>query len=132
MTKKKVPSDDSDPNHGVVKENTTEKISVERESMRISTELAITCRPYTSTVFIRTTDGIMRNFSCNGSYIETSYEFKPGTILIVQIISYPPIPASIPNEERPRSLCLAEVKWLLELPEHKDMQYGIGVRYLDE
>ncbi|BBO73063.1 hypothetical protein DSCW_04800 [Desulfosarcina widdelii] len=132
MAREKIPLYDLDRSHGDVGDDRTKGIRIERDSLRISTELAVTCRPYTSKVFLRTRDGIMRNFSCNGSYIETSYEFKPGTILIVQIISYPPIPASIPNEKLPKFLCLAEVKWLRELPKQNERKYGIGLRYLDE
>ena len=52
----------------------------------------------------------MRNFSTEGSYIETSHKYQSGTILIVRIIHYPRLPISAANEEQPRSICLAEVK----------------------
>ncbi|MBC2712503.1 MAG: hypothetical protein HGJ94_16415 [Desulfosarcina sp.] len=73
----------------------------------------------------------MRNFSSGGSYIETSYKYKSGTILIVRMVSYPTMPSSIADEERPRSICLAEVKWWRELTDENAIRFGMGLRYLN-
>lgn len=103
---------------------------IERAAPRNMTEAAITCRPFTSTCAICVSDGVMRNFSSQGSYIETSHKFEAGTILIVRMVLYPPMPPSIADEVRPRSICLAEVKWWHRLVGEKAARYGIGLRYL--
>ena len=73
----------------------------------------------------------MRNFSSQGIYIETSHNYKSGTIVIMRMVRYPPMPSSMADEERPRSICLAEVKWRQELADKNTNRYGIGLRYLD-
>ncbi|MDX2455283.1 hypothetical protein [Desulfosarcina sp.] len=112
-------------------QNTIEKKPIERVSPRNPTEAAITCRPYASTDTIYASAGVMRNFSSQGSYIETSHKYQSGTILIMRMVRYPAIPPSITDEERPRSICLAEVKWRQDLAGENAIGYGIGLRYLD-
>ena len=112
-------------------EETTEKKNKKRDAPRNPTEAAITCRPHTSCGAICASDGVMRNFSNGGSYIETGHKYKSGTILIVRTLRYPPMPASVAYEELPRSICLAEVKWRQELADENAIRYGIGLRYLD-
>lgn len=101
-----------------------------REAPRNRIEAAVTCRPYVSDSDIRTANGVMRNFSCEGSYIETTCTFKPGTILVVRMIQYPPMPTIKNDEDRPRSICLAEVKWQKELANAPPVHYGMGLRLL--
>ena len=69
--------------------------------------------------------------SSQGSYIETSRNYQSGTILIMRMVRYPAIPPSTADEDRPRSICLAEVKWRQELAGQNAIGYGIGLRYLD-
>lgn len=111
-------------------ENPTGRKSTQRAAPRNPTEAAITCRPYTSSGAVFKSDGVMRNFSIQGSYIETNRKFKSGTILILQIVRYPSMPASITHDVRPRSICLAEVKWQQELFDENAIRYGIGLKYL--
>ncbi len=108
-----------------------EKEKIQRVAPRNPTEAAITCRPYASTGTSYASAGVMRNFSSQGSYIETSHKYKSGTILIMRMVRYPAMPPSIADEERPRSICLAEVKWRQELAGENAIGYGIGLRYLD-
>lgn len=110
---------------------TKDKRVIERVGPRSPIEAGITCRPYASSGATRASDGVMRNFSSGGSYIESSHKYKSGTILILRMVRYPTIPSSIPNEERPRSICLAKVKWQQELADHNAIRYGIGLKYLD-
>ena len=101
--------------HGEKMKKTTKRKMIARDAQRNSTETAITCHPYTSSGAAQSSDGVMRNFSSSGSYIETSLEYKSGTILIVRTLRYPPRPLSLVVEDQPRSICLAEVKWRQEL-----------------
>ena len=103
---------------------------MKRVDPRKPIEAAITCRPYSSTGTIRTSDGVMRNFSSNGSYIETAKEFKSGTILVVRTVSYQSMPSSMADKERPRSICLAEVKWRQEIADNNATGFGMGLSYL--
>jgi len=41
------------------------------------------------------------------------------------------MPAFIADEERPRSICLADVKWQQELADADTVRFGMGLRYLD-
>jgi len=112
-------------------ESTIEKENRTRIAPRNPTEAAVECQPYTSSAGIRSSEGVMRNFSAEGSYIETSHQYKSGTILIVRIIRYPRLPFSMADEKQPRSICLAEVKWLQEVAEEKTNRFGLGLKYLD-
>ena len=49
----------------------------------------------------------------------------------MRTLRYPTMPSFVVDEERPRSICLAEVKWLKELADENAIRYGIGLRYLD-
>jgi hypothetical protein len=102
-----------------------------RADQRNPIEAGITCRPFASDNAVRTADGVMRNFSGSGSCIETSCIFKPGAILIVRMIRYPLMPTSMADQERPRSICLAEVRWQRELAGETPVRYAMGLRYLD-
>lgn len=98
---------------------------------RNPSQAAVTCRQFTSSGAPRISDGVLHNFSNEGSYIETSHEYKSGTILIVRMVSYPTIPQSMAAAEQPRSICLAEVRWQQEMVGENTVQYGFGLRYLD-
>ena len=104
---------------------------IKRFVPRNPTEAVITCRPYTSSREVFASNGVMRNFSSGGSYIETSDKYESGTILIVRMVSYPKIPSSTADEEWPRSIFLAEVKWRQELADENAIRFGMGLRYLD-
>ena len=112
-------------------DNTMQRDKFQRAGNRTPTEAAISCRPFFCSGPAGASDGIMRNFSGGGSYIVSSHRYAPGNILIVRMVRYPTLPASISDEDRPRSLCLAEVKWMQELPEENTMRYGLGLRCLD-
>lgn len=103
----------------------------QRAAPRTSTEAMVTCRPYTSSGAVHATDGVMRNFSSDGLYIETSRSYPSGTILLMRMLRYPPAPLEAGGEELPRSICLAEVKWQQVLGEDEAVRYGMGVRYLE-
>ncbi|WP_372683127.1 hypothetical protein [Desulfosarcina sp.] len=91
------------------------KKKTRRVSPRNPTEAAITCRPYASTDPINSSAGVMRKFSSQGSYIETSNNSQSGTILVMRMVRHPAILPFIADEERSRSIGLAEVKWRQEL-----------------
>ncbi|BBO93005.1 hypothetical protein DSCOOX_61850 [Desulfosarcina ovata subsp. ovata] len=73
----------------------------------------------------------MRNFSSDGAYIETDRPFTPGTILIVRMIRYPTMTVDPETDERPRLICLAEVRWIQERMDDGRPCYGMGLRYID-
>lgn len=109
----------------------TEKKIRARTASRNPTEAAVTCRTYASSAAGSASDGVMRNFSSQGSYIETSHKFESGTILILRTVRYPDIPPYVSDEERPRSICLAEVKWRRELADPDATRFGLGLKYLE-
>ena len=110
---------------------TFKKKVIRRADSRNPTEAKITCRPYTSSGAFGELGGVMRNFSNEGSYIETTDKYQTGTILIVRTVSYPSMLSSTAVEEQPRSFCLAEVKWCQELSDIYSNRYGIGLKYLN-
>lgn len=103
----------------------------QRAAPRTPTEATVTCRPYTSSGAVHATDGVVRNFSIDGSYIETSRPYPSGTILLMRMLRYPPGPPDPGGEGGLRSICLAEVKWQQILGEDEAVRYGMGVRYLE-
>jgi hypothetical protein len=102
-----------------------------RADERVATIVEVICRPYTSTGNVRSAKGVMRNFSSQGSYIETDLKFNSGTILIVRMVGCLPTPSSADIDEKPRSICLGEIKWRQNLMDEEDGRYGMGLRYLD-
>lgn len=103
---------------------------IDRTALRNLTEAAITCRPLTISGTTRASDGLMRNFSSEGFYIETTGEYGAGTILVVRMVGYPHIPESMVAEGRLRSICVAEVKWHRQLAEGEPVRYGMGLKYI--
>jgi hypothetical protein len=103
----------------------------QRADHRIVTAVAIVCRPYSSTGKMRLAEGVMRNFSSRGAYIEINQEFKIGTILIVRMVGCLPAPSFSDGREKPRSICLVEIKWEQDLTDVEKCLYGMGLRYLD-
>lgn len=101
-----------------------------RVETRNPTQAPVSCRLFTSGA-IHACDGVMRNFSSGGSYIETSDTFAPGSILLIRMHLSPPLPSSLAAEEGLRTISLAEVKWRRQLSGVDAKRYGIGLRYLD-
>ena len=110
--------------------DTSQKKECQRSASRNPTEALVNCRPFTSTRSQSASGGVMRNFSSNGFYIEASRPYRPGTILLVRTVHYPP-KNTMTADERPRSICLAEVKWMRDLSEADAVHYGMGGRYLE-
>jgi hypothetical protein len=108
-----------------------EPINKRSIASRNGTEAGIACRPYASSGAVYETDGIMRNFSRQGSYIETTQKFEAGSILIVRMVDCLPPSLHPADQDQPRSICLAEVKWQREMGDELALRYGIGLRYLD-
>lgn len=131
LPKRESAEDDNFRLHGEKMQDATGKNAIRRFDPRNPTEADITCRPYTSNSALPASDGVMRNFSNNGFYIETSDKFDAGAILIVRMLSYPPITSVMTEKERPRTICLAEVKWQREIVEQSAIRYGMGLRYLN-
>jgi hypothetical protein len=112
-------------------EDTAERAVLSRAAPRNPIEAAITCRQLCSVGDGCPVNGVMRNFSILGSYIEAADKYHSGTILMVRTLSYPTMSSSITGEERPRSICLAEVKWWQEMADEKATRFGMGLRYLE-
>jgi|AMWB02.1.fsa_nt_gi hypothetical protein len=110
---------------------TLEVMTIERSALRSTTEVSITCRPFTSSGTIRSSDGVMHNFSIEGSYIETTENYSVGTILIVRMVGYSLIPLPMTDDVQPRSISLAEVKWHQQLVDENTVRYGLGLKYLN-
>jgi hypothetical protein len=112
-------------------DNTTPQNEAKRTASRKTTEAFVTCRPFTSSGSQHSADGVLRNFSSNGFYLEASRPYASGTILLMRTVHYPPTPP-LTADEKPRSICLAEVKWMQTLTSADTVRYGIGGRYLGE
>ena len=102
-----------------------------RTASRNPTEAAVACQPYASSAANRALEGVMRNYSSQGSYIETVHDFLLGTILIVRVVRYMFVPGSLVGETQPRPICLAEVKWRQELADGHIVRYCMGLKYID-
>jgi hypothetical protein len=98
---------------------------------RRPTDAAVICRPYVSGATGQCVDGIMRNFSRQGSYVELCGTYECGTILIVRILACPWTTSALDDCDQPRTICLAEVKWCHQLDAGERHRCGMGLRYLD-
>ncbi len=49
----------------------------------------------------------------------------------MRMLRYPQIPSSVADEEKPRSICLAEVRWQKKLTDENTIRFGMGLRYLN-
>ena len=116
--------------HVAMKNNTT-PAKRKRQAVRMHTEAIITCHLHTSSGDTCSVKGVMRNFCRNGSYIETTRPFRPGAIIFMRILRYPPATTDTPHGDQPRSVCLAEVKWQQAMAEGKNVYYAMGLRYQD-
>jgi hypothetical protein len=110
--------------------NMTEPKNIKQNFLNNPTETAITCQPYGSNGSLPISDGVMRSFSIDGLYIEASNKYNSGTILIVRVDRYPSLPTTMDEAERPRSICLAEVKWQRKLVDENGVRFGMGLRYI--
>lgn len=117
--------------HGEKMHVAMEEKEKRRVTSRNSTEAFVACRPFTSSGATHTADGVVRNFSEGGSYIESSRNFKLGTILCLRMLHCPPVSLSPGADTQLRSICLAEVKWRQEMVGENTIQYGFGLKYLD-
>jgi hypothetical protein len=101
-----------------------------RNTSRDFVEAPITCQPFTSKETVGSLDGVMRNFSSTGLYIESDTKFNIGTVLIVRVTDYPAGPWSATGDTLPRSISLAEVKWHQTVVRKDDVGFGMGLRYV--
>ena len=69
------------------------------------------------------------NFSKSGLYFETTYELKPGTILLFRSETFSKKVPGFEDCECVRSISLLEVKWCQEFQRGGESYYGIGARY---
>lgn len=104
---------------------------IERVSPRNRTEAAVACQLYASHGGTQKIDGVMRNFSNNGAYIEINVPVPVGTLLIVRIVRYPSLSIGDDKEIMPRSMGLAEVRWNREAQDAQPPCYGVGLKYID-
>jgi hypothetical protein len=102
-----------------------------RTDERFASEVEIICQPYGSTRTMRSVQGVIRNFSRGGLYIEIDHAFKAGTILMVRMVGCPSSPSTTGCRDKPRSNCLGEIKWRQDLGSEEAPHYGMGLRYLD-
>ena len=102
-----------------------------RAAPRRPTDAAVICRPYVSGAAGQCVDGIMRNFSRQGAYVELSGRYECGTILVVRILDCPWTASALGDCDQPRTICLVEVKWCRQLEAKDPHRCGIGLRYLD-
>ena len=102
-----------------------------RTEERFATEVEIVCQPYGSIRTMRSVQGVIRNFSRGGIYIEIDHAFKTGTILMVRVVGCQSPPSTTECREKPRSNCLGEIKWRKDLGSEEAPHFGMGLRYLD-
>jgi hypothetical protein len=107
-----------------------EKEDKRRQTPRNPIEALFVCRPFTSGDPGHMTDAIMRNFSNNGSYVESSRGFNIGTILHLRLVNYSQQSTCKLTDHQPRSISLAEVRWRQKLAEAGVHRYGLGLKNL--
>ena len=89
------------------------------------------CQPFHSSGNTTAADAIMLNFSKSGSYIESAHEYKIGTIIQLRMVQYPSPLESLDWDDRPRSTCLAVIRWRCQRDDENDGPIGFGLQYID-
>ena len=104
-----------------------------RRSVRQKTDTPIDCRLMTTGFDVCRMDGVMRNYSAIGTYIESRCGFSKGSLLMVRVVKYPDCthdPGKDPASLRAHGL--AEVKWVRRLEDRPAATgcYGLGLHYI--
>ena len=102
-----------------------------RVSMRKPARAPIDCCLLSSREDAWHIDGVLRNFSPKGAYIESKCNCRKGSVLIVRILEYPREEISSNSQVVIRSVGLAEVKWVHPMGGIYEKGYGIGLKYLN-
>ena len=108
-----------------------ENLDKRRNASRHPTEAAVACRPFHSNGTTTTADAVMRNFSKCGAYVESAHALKIGTVIQLRMVQYPSPLEDLDWDERPRSTCLAAIKWRRHLSDENDGPIGFGLQYLE-
>lgn len=101
-----------------------------RESSRNQTKTPVCHYLLTPPQDAELIDGILRNFSSEGVYMESSRLYPKGSVIVLRIIYYPHQHFSTGAKAAIRSISLAEVKWVHPLKRRFENCYGIGLRFL--
>jgi hypothetical protein len=74
-------------------------------------------------------DAKILNFSRNGFYFETSYEIGPKATIFIRLETLFTKNMRLTEQERLRTVSIAEVRWCHELSKDNLSYYAVGVRH---
>jgi hypothetical protein len=102
----------------------------QRSMARSATNTPVACRLMSTQNDDPNMQGTMVNYSPGGTYIESWFGYKQGTVVMLRIEEYPAGNDVIQDETPPRSISLAEVKWVRQIEDRPAVRFGIGLRYI--
>ena len=101
-----------------------------RQDRRSRTDQSIDCRPFSLVYETDQSEGVLRNFSDDGAYVELPRPYYKGNVLMLRLLDEQGA-AAAGEGGACRSHCLAEVKWARPLEDDSDPpRYGIGLKIL--
>jgi hypothetical protein len=100
-----------------------------RQDNRSGVAVSIDCQPFSLVYETHQSEGILRNYSEEGAYVELPRPYNKGNILMMRLLEESP---SVLDDEvgTCRSLSLAEVKWVRHIEGVGPPRYGIGLKML--
>lgn len=100
-----------------------------RQDNRSGVAVSIDCKPFSLVYETDLSEGILRNYSDEGAYVELPRPYNKGNILMMRLLEESP--ASLDEEVGTcRPLSLAEVKWVRHIEDVGPPRYGIGLKML--
>mgnify|MGYP001821763541 CR=1 FL=1 len=100
-----------------------------RQDIRSGVAVSIDCQPFSLVYETHQSEGILRNYSDEGAYVELSRPYHKGNIVMMRLLEESPAPL---DEEAAacRPMGLAEVKWVRHIEGVGPQRYGIGLKML--
>lgn len=100
-----------------------------RQDNRSGVAVSIDCQPFSLVYETYQSEGILRNYSDEGAYVELPRSYYKGNILMMRLLEESPTPLDdAAGTCRPMSL--AEVKWVRHIEGVGPPRYGIGLKML--
>lgn len=106
-----------------------EEMVDKRQDNRSGVAVSIDCQPFSLVYETDQNEGILRNYSDEGAYVELPRSYHKGNILLMRLLEESP---TVLDEEvgTCRSMSLAEVKWVRPIEGVGPPRYGIGLKML--
>jgi len=98
-----------------------------RATRRHPISTSIVCRHLNTAIAGSSFDGVMKNCSIHGVYVELAARCEVGTFLVIRVTGGS---GGYSKDEGFQSLSVAEVKWSRLIPAEGEARYATGLKYV--